>query len=183
MSVLIFLTSSAVAATRYVSDDLYTYVHSGPGTKYKITGSVDAGDYIKLIKTDADAGYSQIEDTKGRIGWISSKYVSRQPGLKVRMEKLEIKLAQLNTKSRSDKDSIESYSTQIRKLKSTNASLSEELQSLQVLNKSLTETLDTDRIDLLLRWFTYGGIVAGVGLLLGLILPSVIPSRRKRNSW
>ncbi len=43
--VLISLASSASAAIRYVSDDLFTYIHSGPGTKYKIIGSVNSGEH------------------------------------------------------------------------------------------------------------------------------------------
>jgi len=34
-----------------------------------------------------------------------------------------------------------------------------------------------------MRWFSYGGIVGGIGLLLGLVLPSFIPNRRKQSRW
>ena len=183
LSILIFLTSSAVASTRYVSDDLFTYVHSGPGTKYKIIGSVDAGDKIKLIEIDQTAGYAQIKDTKDRIGWINSKYISKRPGLKVRSVKLETQLAKLNTQLAIDKEKVKSHSIEVTELKNTNERLTAELQRIQVLNDELNEVLDTERVDLLMRWFTYGGIVAGVGLFLGLILPSLMPNRRKRSNW
>ncbi len=35
--------NSHAAEKRYVSDDLSTYVHSGPGTKYRIVGTLNAG--------------------------------------------------------------------------------------------------------------------------------------------
>ncbi|KJG82309.1 hypothetical protein RN24_21495, partial [Yersinia pestis subsp. microtus bv. Ulegeica] len=36
---------------------------------------------------------------------------------------------------------------------------------------------------IILQWFMYGGGVAGIGLLLGLVLPHLIPSRKKNNRW
>ncbi|PLY07843.1 MAG: TIGR04211 family SH3 domain-containing protein [Arcobacter sp.] len=191
---LIYLVSTANAATRYVSDDLFAYIHSGPGTQYKIVGSVDAGEHINTIQTNENAGYTQIKDSKGRTGWINSKYISNQIGLKERLPKLEIELAnlneQLNTakdKANEDKSSLEknleSYKSQVNELQNTNSKLDKELQEVQALNRNLNAKLDTQKDDLLMRWFTYGGMVGGIGLVLGLILPSLIPSRRKKARW
>ena len=38
--------------------------------------------------------------------------------------------------------------------------------------------LDDKQRTIILQWFMYGGGVAGVGLLLGLLLPHLIPRRR-----
>ncbi|WP_072680095.1 TIGR04211 family SH3 domain-containing protein [Arcobacter sp. LA11] len=190
--VLVYLISPANAATRYVSDDLFTYIHSGPGTKYKIVGSINSGERINVIKTNA--GFTQIKDSKGRNGWINSKYISRQPGLKERLPKLETKLAELNSQLNTAKDeankdksslekNLDSYKNQVNELQNVNSKLNEELQEVQTLNRSLNAKLDTQKNDLLMRWFTYGGMVAGGGLLIGLILPSLIPSRRKKTRW
>ncbi|MFT5661847.1 MAG: SH3 domain protein [Sulfurimonas sp.] len=192
--VILSITSSASAATRYISDDLYTYIHSGPGTKYKIIGSVNSGKQIKVIQTNKNAGFTQIKDSKGRDGWINSKYISIQPSLKERLAKLEIQFTKLGTqlhtaedKANKDiarlEDNLKSHSAQVRELKNTNATLNEKLQQVQALNNNLNEKLDTEKNDLLMRWFSYGGIVGGIGLLLGLILPSLIPRPRKKSRW
>lgn len=179
---IISLASSANALTRYVSDDLFTYVHSGPGTKYKIIGSVNAGEPIKVLQTNKDAGFTEIKDPKGRSGWINSKYISRQPGLQERLAKLEIQFTKLNTQLTAAKDNLKSHSNKVHELENTNSILNEELEQVKVLNASLNEILDTKKNDLLLRWFSYGGMVGGIGLLLGLILPSLMP-RRKKSRW
>lgn len=187
------LVLSANAATRYVSDDLHTFTHSGPGNKYKIIGRVNAGEKIKLIKTNKNTGYTQIKDSKDRESWINSQYVSRHPGLKERLAKLEIKFTKLNTKLHTDKDkatkdiarleaSLKSRSSQVREFKNTNLALNEKLQEVQALNDNLNEKLDTEKNDLLMTWFSYGGMVGGIGLFLGLILPSLMPTR-KRSRW
>ena len=190
--VLTCITASLSAATHYVSDDLYTYIHSGAGTKYKIIGSVNAGEHIKTI--NSQNGFTLIQDSKGRKGWINSKYVSSTLGLKERLPKLEEKLALLNeqvntaedraNKNKADLEkNLKSRNDQVLRLQKTNASLKEELVKIKEENENLNSKLDTKKNDLLMRWFTYGGMVAGAGLLLGLLLPILIPGRRSKKRW
>jgi len=179
--ILIFISSSANAATNYVSDDLHTFIHSGPGTKYKIIGSVNTGEHIKVIRNDSN--FTLVKDSKGRSGWINSKYVSNQVGLKERLPKLEIQLTKLKTQLDEYKGNIESQDSQVSNLENTNLKLNEQLEEVQALNRDLNEKLDTKRTDLLMRWFSYGGMVAGVGLVLGLLIPYLIPKRRNKSRW
>ncbi len=179
--VMTFISSPLGAATYYVSDDLYTFIHSGPGTKYKIVGSVNAGDHIKVIQRASD--FTQIKDPKGRIGWINSKFVSKQLGLKERLPKLETQVANLKEQLSEAKDKIAKDKVKMEEnLKSYDSQL-KQLEKLQKLNKELNEKLDTQRNEQLMTWFTYGGMVAGGGLLFGLILPLLIPNRRKKTRW
>ncbi|MDF4405495.1 TIGR04211 family SH3 domain-containing protein, partial [Vibrio parahaemolyticus] len=60
--------NTQAAEKRYVSDDLSTYVHSGPGTKYRIVGTLNAGDEVELISTDNK--FAQVRDDKGRTVWL-----------------------------------------------------------------------------------------------------------------
>ncbi|MAD40977.1 MAG: arylsulfatase [Arcobacter sp.] len=178
--ILIFISSVANAATNYVSDDLHTFIHSGPGTKYKIIGSVNTGEHIKVIRKESN--FILVKDSKGRSGWINSKYVSSKPGLKERLPKLEAELSKLKKQLDEDKGNLNSKASQVTNLENTNSKLTKQLEEVQALNTELNEKLDTKRTDLLIKWFTYGGMVAGAGLLLGLIIPLLIPNRRK-SRW
>lgn len=40
---------SSHAETRYVSDELSTYVHSGPGNQYRIVGSLSSGQQLRYF--------------------------------------------------------------------------------------------------------------------------------------
>jgi SH3 domain protein len=179
--ILIFVSSSASAATNYVSDNLHTFIHSGPGTKYKIVGSVNTGEHIKIIRKNSN--FTLVKDSKGRSGWINSKYVSTQPGLKERLPKLEIQLTKLKAQLGEYKGNVESQSTQVSNLENKNLELNKQLEEIQKQNIDLNEKLDTKRTDLLIRWFSYGGMVAGAGLILGLLIPYLIPKRRNKNRW
>ncbi len=179
--ITIFISLSANAATKYISEDLYIFMHSGPSTQYKIIGSLNSGEHIETVREESN--FTLIKDSKNRNGWINSKYISEQIGLKDRLPKIESELTKLKIQLEEYDKSIESKINQISKLEDINSDLSKQLKEITVLNNALNEKLDTKRTDLLMRWFTYGGMVAGAGLLLGLILPLLIPKRRNRNRW
>ncbi len=185
-----FVSTGAFAQDRYISEDLFTYMHSGPGTQYRIIGSVDAGEKVSVLSSQSD--YTQIVDSRGRKGWVDSKYISRQPGLKERLPALQNELKQVksalakaegeaNSKQEGLLESLEQRNSQIKELEKYNADLNQKLIDSQAETRELRARLDTQKDDLLMRWFTYGGLVAGAGLILGLILPHIIPRRKKTN--
>jgi len=177
------LSTSAFAANYYVSDELFTYTHSGPGTKYKIVGIVNAGEKIKIVSTSENAEYTQIIDSKGRKVWMDSKYISKQPGLKKQLEELKISYSKMDKNKITLEKELATNINQVQELKKLNSSLSKELKQVQQKNEKLNEKLDKEQNELLMRWFTYGGIVAGAGLIFGLILPYLIPSKKQKARW
>ncbi|HIF9278739.1 TPA: TIGR04211 family SH3 domain-containing protein [Photobacterium damselae] len=200
ISLLLFVcavatTSAQAEATRYISDNLFTYMHTGPSNQYRIMGSIDAGSKVVLLDTNKSSGFSRVKDDKGRTGWVNSDFISTQMGLKERVPALEQELAEVKTKlaesitsndSRNAgmKTTLEQRNQQITELEDRNSKLNEQLSTAQTEIRELRAKIDTQKDDLLMRWFMYGGMVAGVGLLLGLVLPHIIPRRRKRhNGW
>ncbi|TMX38633.1 TIGR04211 family SH3 domain-containing protein [Vibrio sp. Hep-1b-8] len=182
---------AAFAQDRYISDKLFTYMHSGPSNQFRIIGSVDAGDKVKLLSTNKDSGYTQVQDSKGRKGWVESRFVTNQESMALRLPKLENELKDVkeklaNARSNADQekaglvDSLETRNRQISELELGYNEMSQQLSASQEEVRKLRAKLDTQKDDLLLKYFMYGGGVAGIGLLLGLILPHIIP-RRKRS--
>ena len=47
------------ARDSYISDKLFTYVHSGPSNDYRIIGSVDAGEPIRVLSRNKASGFTQ----------------------------------------------------------------------------------------------------------------------------
>lgn len=191
----VLVTAPQAMAENYISDELFTYMHSGPGTQYRIIGSVDAGDKITVLKRDQNAGYSQVVDSRGRKGWVKSDFVTTQPGLKERVPALEAELKKVKTALSSAQDdakaqqkglveSLKKRNAQIEKLETHSSELNKKLIDAQNEIRALRAKIDTQKDDLLMRWFTYGGMVAGGGLLFGLVLPHLIPrKKRRRDGW
>ncbi|HAS2684235.1 TPA: TIGR04211 family SH3 domain-containing protein [Vibrio cholerae] len=185
------LAAPTFAQDRYIADKLFTYMHSGPSNQYRILGSIDAGEKVKLIEVNKESGYSHIADERGRTGWVESRFITREvsntlrlPALEKELEEVKKLLANARQNADSEKaglaESLELRNQQIADLERNYADISKQLTDPQSEIRELRAKLDTQKEDLLLKYFTYGGGVAGIGLLLGLVLPHIIP-RRKRH--
>lgn len=185
------LAAPTFAQDRYIADKLFTYMHSGPSNQYRILGSIDAGEKVKLLDVNKESGYSQIADERGRTGWVESRFVTREISTALRLPALEKELAEVknqlaNARQNADSEktglaeSLELRNQQIADLERSYGDISKQLTESQTEIRELRAKLDTQKEDLLLKYFTYGGGVAGIGLLLGLVLPHIIP-RRKRH--
>ncbi|WP_211091902.1 TIGR04211 family SH3 domain-containing protein [Vibrio agarilyticus] len=188
-------SSAAWAQSRYIADELFTYMHSGPSNNYRIIGSVDAGTKINLLQTNKETGYSEIVDDRGRKGWVQSKFVTARESVALRLPRLEKELVEVkaqlaNARQSADSekaglaDSLELRNQQISELEQKYGEINAQLTNIESENRQLRAKIDTQKDDLLLKYFTYGGGVAGLGLLFGLILPHLIPRRKKSpNGW
>ncbi|ENO8416486.1 SH3 domain-containing protein [Vibrio mimicus] len=185
------LAAPTFAQDRYIADKLFTYMHSGPSNQYRILGSIDAGEKVKLLDVNKDSGYSQIADERGRTGWVESRFITREVSNALRLPALEKELAEVkkqlaNARQNADSEkaglaeSLELRNQQIADLERNYGDISKQLTDSQTEIRELRAKLDTQKEDLLLKYFTYGGGVAGIGLLLGLVLPHIVP-RRKRH--
>ncbi|PSU28025.1 arylsulfatase [Photobacterium aquimaris] len=178
---------------QYISDNLFTYLLKGPGNQYRIVGSVNAGTPVTVLETNKN--YSRITDDRGRSGWVESKFISTDVALKERLPALETELATVkaqladaltsnNAQNSELNKTLVQRTNQISQFETRNHQLQNELTTAQDEVRTLRAKIDTQKDDLLMKWFTYGGLVAGAGLLLGLILPHITPRRRKRtNGW
>nr|WP_226972261.1 TIGR04211 family SH3 domain-containing protein [Vibrio navarrensis] len=189
----VFSVPSLFAQDRYIADELFTYMHSGPNNTFRIIGSIDAGSKVQLLQSNSETGYSEVVDERGRKGWVQTKFITRQESMAIRLPRLEKELkdvkAQLaNARQSADTekaglvDSLENRNQQISELEMKYGEISEQLTAVQTENRQLRAKLDTQKDDLLLKYFMYGGGVAGGGLLFGLILPHLIPRRKKSPS-
>ncbi|EQA4189521.1 TIGR04211 family SH3 domain-containing protein [Providencia stuartii] len=182
--------STVAAEKRYISDDLSTYVHSGPGTKYRIVGTLNAGESVELISTDGN--FAQVKDERGRTVWLPENQLSDTPSMKIRIPELEAENQKLrqqlenidntwNTRTADMQQRVADNDKIVNQLKAENEKLKNELIKSGKKLEIAEVNLDDRRRELILQWFMYGGGVAGAGLIFGLILPHIIPCRKKRN--
>ena len=181
-------------ALQYVSDNLYTFMHGGPGKQFRIIGSIKAGEPVQLLGRSADGQYSQIIDPKGRTAWIASE--SLQPGesFKVQAPKLQQKIDALqHTLDNLDSEQARQIKTQkaeLEQLRQQTAQQSAQLtkqqtalDELQQQNKTLQSSLDTREQDAQYRWWREGATIAAAGLGIGLLLPWLPRPRRRKDRW
>lgn len=191
---LITLVFGVEAADKYVTENVDIYLRRGPGSQYAYTNAVKAGEKVAELEKSADGKYTRIQLPNGSSAWIESNKLKDQPSLKVLVPTLESKLAEYKDKvdnaEQYKQNAINDYSEKLKQAEQTIESLQARNKELEQINKSqetklesMLNQVDDKRRDLIITWFTYGGLVAGGGFLLGLILPAIMPGRRKKDRW
>nr|WP_275658995.1 TIGR04211 family SH3 domain-containing protein [Shewanella sp. Isolate11] len=173
----------AAEQTRYISDDVFAYVLGGPSTQYRIVGSVEAGQPITYLgETQGD--YSKIVDHKGREGWVKSEFIASSKSFRVQLPEVQAKLDSVQADF--DKLSNQTGDDQqlISQLKSQLSRAEQQLETAtRERNKATSELAklqNNERYEMLKQ----GGLIAGVGLLLGVIIAYLPrPRRRQKNRW
>ncbi|WP_079818080.1 TIGR04211 family SH3 domain-containing protein [Salmonella enterica] len=192
---LLALSATAVShaeETRYVSDELNTWVRSGPGDNYRLVGTVNAGEEVTLLQSDAN--YGQIKDSSCRTAWIPLKELNTTPSLRTRVPDLENQVKTLtdklnnidttwNQRTADMQQKVAQSDSIINGLKEENQKLKNELIVAQKKVSAANLQLDDKQRTIIMQWFMYGGGVLGIGLLLGLVLPHMIPSRKRKDRW
>lgn len=180
------------ADTRYVSENLSTFLRKGPSDQYRISGIIKAGEPVSVLSQKDK--YALIQDSKKREGWILLSDLSTSPSSKnqylaaqQQLQELTLKLNRLDSDWQQRVAEIQRRMMQAEQQSSElleqNAMLKRQLDTVKNQNRDLEAIVDSGKRELVIRWFIYGGAVLGSGLILGLILPAIIPRRRRRDHW
>lgn len=178
------------SGTRWVSDSLTTYVRSGPTDGYRIVGTLSSGQKVELLHTQGD--YSQVRGENGNSVWIANRDLQEKPGQAERLPALEKQVADLTSQLDGINDSWKSRVQGMQETLDTRKKLIDELQAARTsLNAELSQAqadlratkaqLGDENKQVMMRYMSYGGSIAGAGLLVGLILPTLLRVKRKRS--
>lgn len=182
----------AQAESRYVSENIYTYIHGGPGTQFRILGSIKAGEPVE-VQGQGEGGFLQIVDTKGRSGWVKADDLQSTPSFRQReaeqqktIDELKGRLQNLNGDNErlfAEKDeTIKSQQQQLDSLKAQLKRQTDQIDTLKQQNEALNQGYDNREHDMQMDWFIRGGLMVAGGLVLGLLLP-MLPRRRRKDRW
>lgn len=196
---LLFLSSLAIitslpsfAQNQYITENLSTYLRKGPGDQFKLAGTIAAGEQVTVL--DRKERYTLIRDSKNREGWILTSEVTSTPSAKLLTPQLQQQVQELSAKlSNIDKDwqqrtiemqrRAQQADRQSSELLEQNALLKRELEIIKNKNRDLEALQNAETREIMIQYFIYGGSVLGLGLLLGLLIPVLLPRRRQSNGW
>ncbi|MBE0403783.1 SH3-like region [Halomonas citrativorans] len=188
-------SAQAIAQTdgqAWVSDKLSTYVRSGPTDGYRIIGTLNAGEQVEVLEESGD--YTRVRGQSGDTVWVLTNEIQETPSareqlpvLQARVDELTAELDGINDtweqRTSSMTETLELREQRIADLETRNNELDNEAEQSRQQVRALQARLDTQEEDLLMRYFMYGGGVAGAGLLVGLIVPHLPRRRKKRDRW
>ncbi|WP_340676800.1 TIGR04211 family SH3 domain-containing protein [Paraglaciecola sp.] len=168
---------------RYISDDLFTFLHAGPGRNYRILGSVIAGTKVSMLQEDIDNQFVEVIDDKQRTGWIQSEFISKSRSVRELVPGLQQQLQEANTMIKQQSTDNDLLNQRIADLSSQNADLSRKFDEIASENSRITVELANHDQSAQIEWFTRGGIIAVISLLLGIILTYLPKKRRRNDNW
>lgn len=185
---------NSTAATRYVSDEVVIYTHSGPSLEYRIIGTLKVGEKVNTLEYDEDTQFMQVKTAKGKIVWVKNSELQQAlpaktllPRVKQQLKDVQAELAKTkakNSKTLQEKSlSMDEKEILIKNLEDEKRTLQLTIEDLKARNQELDLLQDTKDERIKMEWLMYGGSVLFFGLLLGLIIP-FLPRRKKRqNNW
>jgi len=190
---LIFCVN-AFAATRYVSEDIYTYLHSGPSLDYRIIGTVKVGSKLTTLKYDSNTKFMQVRTDKGKTGWVKNSELQEElpsaallPQVQKELLEAQTRLKNIDSENaRTQQENIQSITDKenlIAKLQSEKKFLEENMEKLKAKNLELDLLQDTKDERVKMEWMMYGGSVLVFGLLIGLIIPFLPRRKKRRDNW
>lgn len=183
---------NAVAETAYVTENLNTYLRKGAGDNFKIAGAIQAGEAVTIL--NRQDRYTLIRDGKNREAWILNSELSSTPSSKNENPKLKAQVQELTAKLNNIDNDWKQRTAEMQRrsvdsnqkssqLLEENTQLKRELEITKNKNRDLEALLDAGKREIAIQWFIYGGSVLGVGLILGLVLPLIMPKRRRNDGW
>lgn len=182
---MMLLSSNLLAEgqSRYISDNVFLYLLNGPGTDYRILGSIEAGQPIKL-QGETQGDYSKIIDHKGREGWVQTNLISSTQSFREQVPALTTELAHAKAKLTEVLSSTDNHADERIELKAKLSELEANLANVTQERDQLKNAVDNTAQDQRFELWRQGGLIAGMGLILGMILVYLPrPQRRNKKRW
>lgn len=207
----LLIPMTAIAATKYVSDDLVITLRTGQGNQYAIIKTLSSGSLLTILQ-ETDTGYTQVRTSDGTEGWVRTQYLSDKPPAAIELAKAQDKISKLEdklTKTQTELNDLRKQKSQLdsehNKLINENKANTDELAKLNQIathpkqlaseNAELREKFAkiSDEYNLIKQenqvlkdrskrnWFLAGALVVIIGIIIGLIIPKI--RFRRKDSW
>ncbi|MBL6734620.1 MAG: TIGR04211 family SH3 domain-containing protein [Shewanellaceae bacterium] len=187
-------TASSQPHKGYISDNLYTYSRSGPGEEFRLITRLKAGEQVQ-ITNNTQNNFTEIIDHNKRHSWVNSKFITTKETFRYQIQQLEqAKKAAETTAQQALSTAKNMHHDLIQKKEMLTTQLQTATVNLQQLNNTLNMNRkvlnDTEQQLHALQgrqhtqMWLQGGLIAGLGLVLGLIIPYLpSPRQRKPKRW
>lgn len=175
--------TQAEGEIRFITDDLYTFMHSGPGRNYRILGSVAAGTKVSQLNIDTESNYIEIVDEKERRGWVDGRHISSNESIRSRMPVLEQQLAFSSEQLVAKQEQVEDLSARIEQIEQEKLTLKSKYDTLFNEHNQTKQELSQNDNSSQKDWFIRGGLLAFGGVLLGVVIAYLPKKRRRNDNW
>lgn len=166
-----------------ITDNLTVYMHTGSSRNYRIVGTILAGAPVSVIDRTGDPEFVKIIDAQGRTGWVEGQYLSSEGSIREQLPNLREQVASLNQQLSELREQHQLARSQGKALEQKNKRVTAELKESQTIAARLQTEVDNADNSAMIEWFTRGGILAVICILLGILLTYLPKKRRRNDQW
>lgn len=176
----------------YVSDSTKVWTRSGPSEGYRVTGARQIGERMKFLRYSDNGRYAQLEGDDGQTFWMPLE--SLQPEicgaplaeqLRAQINDLQYRLDnydnELSARLKEAEEQLSKITQENSELKTSIAQKDASLQELDELYRDASSRLETKDLDMQMRWWMQGAIIALAGAIVGVILVFIPRPNRKQK--
>lgn len=176
----------------YISDNNKVWTRSGPGEGYRVTGARSVGDELKFLRYSDNRRWAQVQ-YEGDNYWILVESLTPNMCGRPLADKLQAKIDELQSR-------LDNYDNELmQRTKKAEAEvarltkLNHEMQAT-IVNKDATineldelyrdyaDRLETKDLDMQMRWWMQGAIIALCGAIAGVVFVFIPrPSRKQKR--
>lgn len=179
-------------ATVYVSDKNRIWTRSGPSEGYRVTGSRQIGDALKFVRYSDNGRYAQLE-ADGEMFWmplaalqpqitgypLESKLRKEIADLQYRLDNYD---SELSNRLKTAETELAKATKENSELKHTLANKESTIEELDTLYREYADRLETKELDMQMRWWTQGALIAFCGAIAGVVFVFIPrPTRPKKR--
>lgn len=139
----------AVAEKRYISDELWINLRSGPGNDYRILKTLKSGSHLEFIEEDDETKFTHVTTDKGLEGWVPTRFLKMEPIAlenliltQRELKKAKTDLAELQSKHSESKKQLASAN---RSSKNLNKEKDKQTKELEYIRKASANAIKLDK--------------------------------------
>lgn len=122
----------AVAEDRFISDELYVPLRSGPSSEHRIIHwGLPSGTALEVMAEDEAAQFTQVRTQNGTEGWIPTQYLMTEPIARDRLAQAQAEIERLEDLLAGDTSQLAAELEQVRNEAARNAESAEAVQELE----------------------------------------------------
>lgn len=165
-----FAAPALAAEPGWVGSQIQLNLRTGPGTEYRIVGSVETGDRVSILERKTK--WTRVRLPNGEKGWIPVGYLEPRPPPVLELAELRKEVAKL----RHDREASQKILVQLEEAAQSHAAtVSQQTQRIDELTRTNIELKAGARWP---EWIT-GAAILCTGLALGALLQRASSRRRQ----
>lgn len=176
----------------YVSDKSKVWTRSGPGEGYRLTGSRVGGDKLTFLRYSDNGRWAQLQDEDNTF-WMNLESLTPEicgdplvEQLRQEIDALKYRLDnydnELMVRAKKAEDALNKLTKENAELKATLVNKEATITELDELYRDYAERLETKDLDMQMRWWLQGAIIALGGAIAGIIFVFIPrPTRSKKR--